>query len=477
MKSFATIENLREMLDKKEVSPNEVVSFYRERIAKYNPDLNAIIEVFNENDVDTKASGILNGIPGIIKDNICQKGQIASAGSKILENFRAPYDATVTTRLKSAGAPVLGRGNMDEFAMGSTGEFSVYGPSKNPWDTSRTPGGSSSGLSSCVAAGLVPWSIGTETGGSVRQPAAHCNLVGLYPTYGLFSRYGIVPFGSSLDQPGPLTRTVKDSAIITSILAGHDSKDSGSLPEPQRDYTRTLDGNLPEGLKIGVIRDSTESDGVDDEVKERFTAGLKELEKLGAKIKYVDIADLKYGIAVYFIVSRAEAASNLARIDGAIIGNRVEDEALKEMYIKTRTSGFGKEVKRRILTGNYVLSASHRDFAEKASHVRAMIRAEFEQAFSEVDVLTSPTAPTLPFELGDDMINDPLKVYMSDYFTVPNCVAGLPAISVPAGHSSNNLPVGIQFIGPRLSEELLFKIGYAFEQHTRYFEKTPANYE
>lgn len=476
LNQFSTIKELRQLLAKKEVTPQEVTNFYYQRLQDLNSDLNAAIELFEKPTLSSElGDGILAGIPCLLKDNISQKGQITSAASKILKNYRAPYDATVTKRLKNAGSTILGRANCDEFAMGGTGEFSAYGPTRNPWNLERTPGGSSSGSAAAVAAGLVPWAMGTETGGSVRQPAAFCGLVGLYPTYGLHSRYGVIAFGSSLDQPGPITRTVYDSALVTSAIAGHDPADSTSLPEPKRDYTRSLDGKLPRDLVVGVIRDSIESEGVSEEIKIAFKSSVKELENLGAKIKYIDIPDLKYGISVYFIISRAEAASNLSRIDGVINGNRIADEELEQMYIKTREQGFGSEVKRRILMGNYVLSAMHRDVYEKAMHVRSMIRAEFERAFADVDLLISPTTSTLPFEIGKD-IKDPLKVYMADYFTTPNCVAGLPAISIPCGKSKDGLPIGMQFIGPRLSEELLFRVAYAYEQEHPFFKEHPAGY-
>ncbi|MFC1854273.1 Asp-tRNA(Asn)/Glu-tRNA(Gln) amidotransferase subunit GatA [Candidatus Dependentiae bacterium] len=476
MKAFDTIKEIKEKIENREISPSEVTAFFRERLKKYNPELNVAIEIFEDTKQENIESGLLGGIPGILKDNICQKRRVTSAGSKILKNFKAPYDAAVSKRLKAAGAPIIGRANCDEFAMGCTGEFTAYGPTKNPWNTAHVPGGSSSGSAAAVAAGLVPWAIGTETGGSVRQPAAFCNLVGLYPTYGLHSRYGIIAFGSSLDQPGPITRTVYDNALLTSVIAGHDPKDSTSLPEPKRDYTRKLNGKLPENITIGIIKDSIESEGVCEEVKKSFKNSVHELEKLGAKIKYIDIPDLKYGISVYFVISRAEAASNLSRIDGAIIGDRVDSDTLGEMYIKTRSEGFGPEVKRRILMGNYVLSAAHRSFYEKASHVRAMIRAEFEKALSEVDILTSPTTSALPFEFGQ-LETDPLKIYMGDYFNCPSCVAGLPAISVPSGFSQSGLPIGIQFIGPRLSEEMLFQVGHAYEKHHPLYKKHPEGYE
>lgn len=471
----STIADLRRMLDNKEISAAEVIAFYQARIAKFNPELNAIIEQFD--DVDQATSyGPLAGIPGLLKDILCQKGKITSAGSKILAKHRAPYDATVVARLKAAGAPILGRTNMDEFAMGASGEFSAYGATKNPWDKRCTPGGSSSGSAAAVAAGLVPWAIGTETGGSVRQPASFCNLVGLYPTYGFNSRFGLIAFGSSLDQPGPLTRTVYDNALISSITAGHDVHDSTSLNEPQRDFTKNLDGKLPTGTVIGVIKEALESDGVDADVKESLQESIRVLLSLGAKIKHIDLPSLKYGIPVYFIVSRAEAASNLARIDGTIQGNRVENKSAIDMYLQTRNQGFGEEVKRRILMGNYVLSASHRNFYQTAVRVRAMIRAEFQEAFKECTALLAPTTSTPAFKLGENL-NDPLKMYMADYFTVPNCVAGFPALSVPGGFSHAKLPIGIQFMGNRLSEETLYRIGHAFEQQTLFYQQTPPGFD
>jgi aspartyl-tRNA(Asn)/glutamyl-tRNA(Gln) amidotransferase subunit A len=476
---FSTIAELRQFLSDGKYSVEEITNFYKERIKKHNPKINAAIELF-EDEVKNKnvaKEQLLFGIPTLLKDNMSIKGKICSAGSNILSNHVAHYNSTMAKNIVSAGGAILGRSNMDEFAMGSSGVFSAYGSSKNPWDLSRSPGGSSTGASAAVAAGLVPWSIGSETGGSVRQPAAFCGLVGLYPTYGLLSRYGLLAFGSSLDQPGPITRTVFDSALVTSVLASHDPNDSTSLPEPKKDFTKRLSPRLPEGIKIGVIKDSLEHDGVNSEIQASFKEALKTLENMGAKIKYVDIPYLKYSISVYFVISRAEAASNLSRIDGSIFGNRYKDAlSLQEMYEKTRDVGFGQEVKRRILMGNYVLSSSHRALHEKATHVRAMIRAELDHALEDVDILTSPTTASLPFELGKD-IKNPLEIYMADYFTVPNCVAGYPAISLPSGFSKQGLPIGFQFIGSRLSEELLFKTAFAFEQQTKFYEKTVKGFD
>lgn len=477
MNPFWTIKDLKKKLQNKEISAPEVVSYYQKRLEKHADKLGVTLEIFNP-EVKKDQTGLLAGIPGLIKDNICQKGQITSAGSQILKNYRAPYDATATARIKAAGGISLGRSNMDEFAMGSSGEFSSYKLVRNPWNLEHSPGGSSAGSAAAVAAGLVPWALGTETGGSVRQPASFCNLVGLYPTYGLHSRYGVLAFASSTDQVGPLTRTVYDNALMTSILAGHDPKDSTSLPEPKYDFTKKLTGKLPEDITIGVLREGIESEGINPEVRKAFQNAVDELEKLGANIKYLTIPDLQYGIAVYFIISRAEAASNLARFDGSLYGNRVPDiNDLQEMYLQTREKGFGAEVKRRILMGNFVLSAGHRDaFYDKAQHVRGMIRAGLEEAFKEVDLIISPTASTLPFKLGKESA-DPLAMYMSDYFTVPTCVVGMPGLSLPCGLSKNNLPIGFQFMGPRLSEELIYQVAYAFEQHTTYHKEVPTGYD
>ena len=480
MNPFITIKELKEKLANKEVTQEEVAQFFAARLEKYSPELNAMLEVYDKKEFLGKDSenGLLAGIPGVLKNNIGQIDKIQSCGSKLLENYKATFDATITIRLKDSGACILGRANMDEFAMGASGEYSAFGPTKNPWNLECSPGGSSSGSAAAVAAGLVPWAIGTETGGSVRQPAAFCNLVGLYPTYGLFSRNGIVAFASSTDQPAPITRTVYDNALVASAMSGHDSKDPTSLPEPKRNYTKKLDGKLPENLTIGVIKDSIENEGVDPEVKESFEKAVKDLEKLGAKIKYVSLPDLKYGIAVYFVLIYAEAASNMARFDGTLYGARDKKaDNLVDMYVKTRHDGLGKEVKRRILMGNYVLSSGHRgDFFEQAHHVRGAIRAEFDNAFKEVDVLMSPTTPNSAFKLGS-MCDDPVAMYMADYFTIPNCIAGIPALAVPSGLNKENMPMSIQFLGPRLSEELLYRVAYAYEQHTPHHLNTPKGFE
>ncbi len=476
MKPFLTIKEIQEKIQKKEILPQEVISFFRKRLEKYNAQVNAVIEIFPE--PTSHKEGLLNGVPGIIKDNIAQNGHITSCGSKMLSNYVAPYDATIIQHLKEEGAPILGRANMDEFAMGSTGEFSTYGPAYNPWDTTRTPGGSSSGVAASVAAGLVPWGIGSETGGSVRMPSAFCNLVGLYPTYGRFSRYGLIAFASSTDQVGPLTRTVYDNALIASIISGHDSLDGTSLSTPKIDFTKHLNGKLPQNLKIGIIREALESEGIDPEIKESFKESIKHLEQMGATIKVIDLPNLKYGIAVYFVLSRAEAASNLSRFDGTLYGKRAKNaKDLHDMYIKTRHDSFGQEVKLRMLMGNYVLSSLHSDaFYKKALKVRSLIRSELESVFHDVDLLMSPTTTALPFKIGKD-IQDPLKVYMADYFTVPFCVAGVPCLSLPGRPSKKGLPIGFQFIGPKLSEELIYKVAHAYQQNTDFHNKVPKGFE
>lgn len=480
MNSFLTIKDIKEKLARKEVSVAEVSTFYQERLKQHNPKLNAALEIFDnpELPIGQAADGILGGIPCIIKNNICQKGRITTAGSKILKNYKAPYDATATARIKQAGAFSLGSGNMDEFAMGSSGEFSAYGPTHNPWQHGRVAGGSSSGSAASVAAGLVPFALGTETGGSVRHPAAYCSLVGMYPTHGHNSRYGVIAFASSTDQVGPLTKTVYDNALVMSALSGFDPLDSTSIQQQAQDYTKELDGKLPAGLKVGIIKDAIETDGLNPEVRASFDETIEQLKKLGAQIKVIDLEHFKYGIALYFIISRAEAASNLSRFDGTLYGARSEHmEDLFDMYLNTRQEGFGTEVKRRILVGNYVLSAGHQDqYYNKAQQVRAMVRAEFDQAFKDVDVLISPTTSNVAFKMGE-LVNDPIAMYMDDYYSTANCIIGTPGISVPCGFSQEGLPIGFQILGPRLSEQLLYKVAYAFEQSTDYHLRFPGGFE
>jgi len=480
MKPFISIQEILLGLKNKTFSVEEVVSFYKKRIEKYDPTLNAFLYQYDIESIKKEfyGSGRLAGIPCAIKNNVSIRGRILTCGSNILKDYKAPYDATVIKKIKEDGGIILGSTNMDEFAMGASGEFSAFGDTKNPWDTERTPGGSGSGSAASVAAGLAPWALGTETGGSVRQPSSFCGLVGLYPTYGRFSRYGVVAFASSTDQVGPFTKTVYDNALVSSVLSGHDSKDSTSLPEPSKDFTKNLNGKLPENLTLGIIDDSLNSNGVDDQVKDRFEKAIKHLEQMGATIKRVSLPDMKYGIAVYFILCYAEGASNLSRFDGTIYGSRSNSESsLIDMYFKTRHDGLGDEVKRRILVGNYVLSSTHKDaYYEKANHVRCAIRAEFDEAFKHVNLLISPTSAGPAFKLGA-LRHDPVAMYLNDYFTVPNNITGMPALSFPCGYTNEDLPVGIQLIGPRMSEGLIYQTAYAYEQSTNHHFKNPAGYE
>lgn len=478
MNSFWSIREIKDAIDRKEVTPEDVVAFFKTRIARFNPTLNAVLEVFDDaQPVSDAAQKKLGGVPILIKDNILQKDRIASAGSKILKNYKASYDATIVTRLKEFGAVLIGRGNCDEFAMSASGEYSAYGATKNPYNVECVPGGSSSGPAAAVAAGLVPAAIGTETGGSVRQPSCFSGLVGLYPSYGLLSRYGLVAFGSSFDQAGPMTRTVYDNALLLSVMAGKDKHDATSCDNNGQDYTVGLDGNLPSGLRIGVIKDALESNGVDPDIAKAFNESLEILKERGATITVIDLPHLKYAIPVYFVITRAEAASNLYRYDGSLYGNRdTEAKELFDMYLNTRTNNFGVEVKRRILVGNYVLSKGHFDaYYNKAQMVRSIIKTEFEESFKHVDVLISPTIPTPAFKIGQ-MTSDPLAMYLADYFTIPNNVIGTPGLTVPCGLTSKGLPMGVQFLGPRLSEHVLYKVAYAYEQASG-VHLTPSNFD
>lgn len=478
--AFATISQLRALLRTKQISPAELLDFYIARFARYDGGIGSALEIFERNsvlascDAHTIEHGPLGGVPGIIKDTICQQGRIASCASKILENYSATYDATAIARLKNDGALLLGRANCDEFAMGSSTETSAYKKTKNPWDVSRVPGGSSGGSIAAVAAGLVPWALGTETGGSVRQPAAFCGVVGSKPTYGLVSRYGLIAYGSSLDQIGVATRSVYDNALVLSSIAGEDPHDSTSLLRDRIDYTHGLDGTLPENLRIGVVENALYATGMDPEIVASIEESIRVLESLGAKIERVKMPAFDYGAATYFIISRAEAASNLARFDGIRYGLRHEgDGSLSSLYQTTRHDGFGKEVKVRIMVGNYVLSAGHAgQYYANAMKVRSLLRYAFDEIFKKVDVLVMPTHPEPAFAFGAYASN-PLAMDLQDYFTCPMNLAGVPALSVPCGYTKQKLPIGFQFVGPHCSEALLFKVGHAYEQATPWHTEYP----
>jgi aspartyl-tRNA(Asn)/glutamyl-tRNA(Gln) amidotransferase subunit A len=476
--AFATIEEIKQKIISKEVSKEEVLDFFLNRIASHDQHIDSLLSVYEKDHIlaDTNQEGQLEGIPGVIKANICQKNHEISCASKMLQNVKSPYDSTVCKRLKHEGAFLVGSANMDEFAMGSSTETSAFKKTKNPWALDRVPGGSSGGSAAAVAAGLVPWSLGSDTGGSIRQPAAFCGIVGIKPTYGLVSRYGLVAYGSSLDQIGVFSRTVKDNALVFSQIAGHDMRDSSSLFVEKKNYAEPLVGQLPEGLRIGVIENALTADGMDAEIATHVEGAVEQLQKLGAHVKRIALPTLDYAAAAYFIVSRAEAASNLSRFDGVRYGMRSKDaKILDEVYAKTRHDGFGKEVKTRIMVGNYVLSSGHTgEYYENAKIVQRLIRRDFLEAFRDVDVLIMPTHPVPAFKFGAYDV-DKLQMDLQDYFTCPMNLAGIPALSLPCGFTKDKLPVGFQIVGPHLSEQLLYKVAHAYEDATQWYKKTPNN--
>ena len=419
-----------------------------------------------------KLSGILEGIPLGVKDNMCTKGIKTTCASQILANFVPPYESTVTQKLKDAGAVLVGKTNLDEFAMGGSTENSGFQTTANPWDFSRVPGGSSGGSAAAVAAGECVVSLGSDTGGSIRQPASLCGVVGLKPTYGLVSRFGLVAFGSSLDQIGPFSRTVEDSAILLQAIAGHDSNDSTSLKVDIPDYTQYLQPELKKGIKVGIIKE-TFGDGVDPEVAETIKKAIAKLEELGADVREISCPRFRYGIAAYYIIAPSEASANLARFDAVRYGIREESDNLLEMYTNTRAAGFGTEVKRRIMLGTYALSSGYYDaYYLKAQKVRTLIKQDFDRAFEDVDVLVAPTAPTTAFKAGDKTA-DPLSMYLLDLMTIPVNLAGLPGMSIPCGFDRQGLPIGLQLISNVLREDILFHVAHAYEQATEWHEKHP----
>ncbi len=475
--SFATVQELLQGLEKKEYSREELLKFFMQRFAQHDEKIKSALEIFDEASILQKSEqgGILNSIPGIIKDNICQQDRITSCASKILANYRSTYDATAIDRLKQEGALLIGRANLDEFAMGSSTETSAFFKTKNPWNLNCVPGGSSGGSIAAVAAGLVPWALGSETGGSVRHPAAFCGVVGLKPTYGAVSRYGLIAYASSLDQIGIATRSVYDNALVFSAIAGHDAKDASSRKDLQKkNYTNLLDGKIPQGLRIGIVKTAIENEHLDPQVKASTLEAVQALQKAGAVISEIDLTTLDYGAATYFIISRAEAASNLSRFDGVRYGYRSEDaKNLEQLYTKSRSEGFGTEVKVRMMIGNYVLSAGYAaKFYNNAQKVQSLIRQDFAQAFSKVDLLLMPSQACPAFEIGK-FDNDKLQMDLQDYFLCSANLAGVPAISIPSGFSKDNLPLGFQLIGPHASEQLLFQVGHAYQQMTDWHKKHP----
>jgi aspartyl-tRNA(Asn)/glutamyl-tRNA(Gln) amidotransferase subunit A len=478
--AFSTIQEIKTYLTSKQVSVSEVADYFFKRIATHDSKIQSLLEVYDKESIgiQDQATGTLAGIPGINKANICMQDRITSCASKILANYKATYDATAIKRLKKEGALIIGSANMDEFAMGSSTETSAFQKTKNPWDTLRVPGGSSGGSAAAVAAGLAPWALGSETGGSVRQPAALCGIVGIKPTYGLISRYGLVAYASSLDQIGVFSRSVYDNALVLSAMTGHDTYDSSSLAREPQDFTKDLTGKLPHGLKIGIVENAMNAEGIDPEISVALTSAVKTLEALGATVSRVSLPILDYSAASYFILSRAEAASNLARFDGVRYGVRDKKAStLAQMYVNTRHDGFGQEVRARIMVGNYVLSASYAaDYYENAKKVKAQIRQAYLDIYKSVDLLVMPTHPIPAFKIGAyDM--DKLQIDLQDYFTCSVNLAGIPAISIPCGMTGSGLPIGFQIIGPHLSESLIYQAAHAYEQVTEWHTLHPRNFE
>ena len=449
-----TAEDAAGLVERGEASGAELHAAYAAAIAERDGELHSYLRT-------TEANG-RNGVPIAFKDLVCTRGIETTAASRILEGYIPPFDATVATRCYEAGMPLLGKTNMDEFAMGSSTENSGYGPTHNPWDPERVPGGSSGGSAAAVAAGLAPWALGSDTGGSIKQPAALCGVVGLRPTYGTVSRYGVIAFASSLDQVGPITKTVRDCALLYRTIAGRDACDTTTveLPEP----VVIPEGTDLKGLRVGVPRQLNEAEGIEPGVTASVQAAIAQLEQLGASIDTCELPrSVEFGLPCYYLIAPSEASTNLARYDGVRYGLRVEGADVQEMYERTRHAGFGDEPKRRIMLGTYALSAGYYDaYYGQAQKVRTLIKQEHEALFERFDVLVSPTSPTVAFKLGDRTEN-PLAMYVADVLTIPSNMAGLPGISIPCG-LSEGLPVGFQLIGPQFGENTLFRAGHALEQ-------------
>jgi len=473
-----TIAQLAQGLKDKEFSSVEITQHYLERIKK--SDLNAFITLTDEiamkqaqtadDKIAAGTSNILTGIPYAHKDIFCTKGVKTSAGSKMLDNFISPYDATVSHQLNQADTVMLGKVNMDEFAMGSSNESSFYGAVKNPWDTNKIPGGSSGGSAAAVAGGLSCFATGTDTGGSIRQPASLCGITGLKPTYGRVSRYGMIAYASSLDQAGPMTKTAQDAAIVLNAMAGFDEKDSTSAEQDVPDYTANLNDSI-KGLTIGLPKEFF-SEGLDDDVASQVMNAIKEFEAMGAVVKEISLPNSAYAIPTYYIVAPCECSSNLSRLDGVRYGYRCENpKDLEDLYSRSRSEGFGSEVKRRIMIGAYALSAGYYDaYYLKAQKTRHLISEDFKKAFHDVDVIMGPVSPTTAFDLGS--VKDPVSMYLADIYTLSANLAGLPAMSIPAGFS-NKLPVGLQLIGNYWSESKLLNIAHQFQLQTDWHQQMP----
>jgi aspartyl-tRNA(Asn)/glutamyl-tRNA(Gln) amidotransferase subunit A len=478
-----TISEAHRLLQKKEISSSELTTALLERIQAVEPKIDAYLTITAETAIKQAASAdrriakkemhSLTGIPLGIKDLICTKGLTTTCGSKILENFVPPYDATVMSKLNHDNVVILGKLNMDEFAMGSTNEHSAFKVTRNPWDTERIPGGSSGGCAAAVAADMCLGALGSDTGGSIRQPASHCGIVGLKPTYGRVSRFGLVAFASSLDQIGPLTKSVADCALMLNAISGHDPKDSTSVPTDVPDYRNALQKGL-KGVSVGIPKEYSQTEGLDPEVARAVRGAEEVVRSLGAKVVEVSLPHSQFVVAAYYVIAPSEASSNLARYDGVKYGFRNRDkDSLLEMYRSTRSAGFGPEVQRRIILGTYSLSAGYYDaYYGKASQVRTLIREDFNRAFLSCDAILAPVAPT-PAGLIGESVDDPLKMYLSDIFTLSANLAGIPGISLPCGFSAAGMPIGLQILGKHFSEEMLLKIAYNFEIATDFHKRKP----
>ena len=476
-----TVHELIEKLDKKEITPEEITKSYIDRINEKEKDVKAFVtltdkEALEKSKTIDRSTSKFAGIPIGIKDNICTKGIKTTCSSKMLENFVSPYDATVMDKINAENMISLGKLNMDEFAMGASTEYSYFETTKNPWNLKTVPGGSSGGSAAAVAANMVPWALGSDTGGSVRQPAALCGVVGLKPTYGLVSRYGLIAFASSLDQIGPITKDVEDCANLLNVIAGHDEKDSTSANTPKKDYTKNLKDGV-KGLKIGVPKEFF-GEGINEEVRQNLQKTIEMYKQMGAEVEEctLDIAD--EALAVYYIIACAEASSNLGRFDGIRYGYRTPNfENLNDIFVNSRSEGFGAEVKRRIILGTYVLSSGYYDaYYKKAQKVRTFIKQEFERLFKVYDVLITPTSPTVAYEIGTRSTN-PLEMYLADLCTVSVNIAGLPGISIPCGVDKKGLPIGMQIIGKSFDEETILKAAYAAEQKLEFRKYHKPNFK
>jgi aspartyl-tRNA(Asn)/glutamyl-tRNA(Gln) amidotransferase subunit A len=481
--STLTSKELHELIVNKDISVMELVEIFLQRIEKYDPQLNSYITVLQDHarqqaiTVDNQIrAGELNhplaGVPYALKDLFCTKGILTTCGSKMLSNFISPYDATVYDKLNHAGAVLLGKVNMDEFAMGSSNENSFYGAVANPWDTSRVPGGSSGGSAAAVAAGLAPYSLGSDTGGSVRQPASYCGISSIKPTYGRISRYGMTAFASSLDQCGIMARSSEDMALVLETLSGFDGKDSTSANVPVPDYSQTLNDTLA-GLRIGIPKEFF-AEGLDASVAKVIEEAVQKFTQLGATVKEVSLPNSHLSVAAYYVIAPAEASANLSRFDGVRFGHRCEEpKNLLDLYERSRWEGFGDEVKRRIVIGTYALSAGYYDaYYLKAQKIRRLIKNDFVAAFDEVDVLMGPVTPTTAFKIGEKS-DDPIAMYLGDIYTLPISLAGVPALSIPVGFS-DNLPVGLQIIGDYFSEAKLLNVAHQYQQVTDWHRQSPS---